>query len=68
MPVRLQAPLGQEFGFAFFFRDQPYDILVQPGWYQILLDIGNETVLVFLFYQVGEIVACGWHLVSRYLG
>ena len=45
--VRLQPPVEQPRGFALLRRNQPHDVFAEPARYDLLLDIGDEAVLVF---------------------
>ena len=58
-PERIQAPFQQPFGFFLFGGYQCDNLFVEAGRDGIGIDLGNETVFVFLVYQFFN----GWALV-----
>ena len=56
MSVSSEAPLEHEVGFALLLRDKADDVFVKARGDLVLVDLGNETVLVFL---VGYGLDCG---------
>src|SRR5882672_11723507 len=64
MAVRLEAPLRQELRFPLLRGDQPDHILVEAGRHRLLLDVGDESVLILALDEVGELFRIRSH--SKY--
>ena len=59
---RLEAPLEQPLGLALLRRDQAHHVFVEADRDDVLLDVGDEPVLVFGIRQFFDLLCRGAHL------
>ena len=55
---RLEPPLEHPLRLFLLLRDQPDDVLVQPFWNGVGIDVGDEAVLVFAGRELFDGFSC----------
>ena len=57
----LQSELQHPFRLPLLSRDEPNDILVQPDWYNLCMNVRGEAELVFLFGHLTDVLILFFH-------
>src|SRR5690606_13634677 len=61
VPIGFQTPLRHEFRLALLEREDAYDIFIEPRRDRLLLDVGDEAVLVLPLHELRELIGFGCH-------